>query len=102
MSNRAQVARSKRLMLMFVEGCLPQFHCTINLRGDSKPKLRKVKRALTVCQHHLLSDAPKSTFSLELQLAVHVAYNLTLETAMLADECATYSDGQSFARVACI
>ncbi len=28
-------------------------------------------------------------------MAIHVAYNLSLETSFLADECATYTDGKN-------
>jgi len=43
-------------MVMFFEGCNPQLHCTIFLRGANKETLRRAKRVLLVWDP--IMDAP--------------------------------------------
>jgi 1-phosphatidylinositol-3-phosphate 5-kinase len=71
--DQGQAHRGKQMSLMFVEGCPSNLHCTVCLRGDTRSRLRKVKRILLT--------------------AIHVAYSLALESALLIDQCATYDDG---------
>ena len=67
-----QLARAQRVVLMQFEGCKNNLHASIILRGESTPVLKQVKKVLRV--------------------AIHVAYHLSLETAFLFDQCATYEE----------
>ena len=65
-------AAAARVIVMSFEECATRFHATILLRGAPVATLKRVKYILRMC--------------------IHVAYHLSLEAALLFDECATYSD----------
>jgi hypothetical protein len=71
-------ATSSKVIVMSFEECAPRFHATILLRGASSGMLKRVKYILRMC--------------------IHVAYHLSLEAALLFDECATYPE-QLFERM---
>ena len=65
-------ARPNRIQLMFFEQCPPARHSTVCLRGGTQAELKRVKFVLSV--------------------SAHIAYNCYLESAILFDQCATYTD----------
>jgi hypothetical protein len=64
-------APAKVIVISFDE-CAARFHATILLRGASSITLKRVKYILRMC--------------------IHVAYHLSLEAALLFDECGTYAE----------
>jgi hypothetical protein len=66
--------------LMFFDGTPKDLSCSIILRGDSRPILKKVKKILLVSLFKIL-------FNINLiQFAIYTAYNLYLESSLLLDE----------------
>jgi hypothetical protein len=71
-SSLSSAARGEKVMLMSFSECASDLHHTVLLRGESELVLKRIKYIF--------------------RIIVHVAYHLSLETALLFDTCATYTD----------